>query len=301
MNQEELSLDSILEISKKPFKDKLLRNKLLLISLLIYGISTLLTIVLYAFIFPAFIFIEMPFISVLIGIISFVFIVVISLALGAFVQGIVWKMTLVEYNKQKISDIVFNKEFFKEVMRSGARVYAIDVLYMLVPTVIITIAMVFSFILDYAIFGQDSGGLIIGIVAILFVLPMYFVIYIITTVLAPTSKYYYLKTGKVKESLNTGRVFGLLKKEWRLFALYSVSYLLMVMAVGMLVMLSYLTIFICIGIILIPLVILFSLGYMYYFQAAVTARIYQILDSKWSGWHPRPSFRPVKYCRLKYH
>lgn len=280
MSQEEFTFNKILEISKQPFKDNLLRNKLLLISLLIYGVSTLLTIVLYAFIFPAFIFIEMPVISILIGIISFAFIVIISLGLGAFVQGVVWKMTTIQYHNQKISDIVFNKEFFREIMKSGLRVYAIDIAYMLVPTVIILIAMIFSFILDYAIFGQDSEGLIIGIVGVLFVFPMYLVIYIITTVLAPTSKYYFLKTGNVKESLHMGKVFQLLKKEWRLFALYSVSYLLMVMAVGMLVMLSYLTIFICIGIILIPLVILFSLGFMYYFQAAVTAKIYQILDSK---------------------
>lgn len=277
---EDLSFDNILEISKRPFGDKLLRNKLLLISLITYGITTVVTIILYVFIFPAFLFIEIPGLSVLIILFLIIFIFIISILLGALVQGIIWKMTVVEYSNQGITSIVFNKEFFQDIIKVGLRVYAIDLLYMLIPTVIILISMVFAFILDYALLGQDSEGLIIGIVSILFVFPMYIVTYLVTTILAPTSKYFFLKSGKVKESLDLGKVFQLLKKEWRLFGLYSVSYLILVMAVGMLVMLSYLTIFICIGIVLIPLVILFSLGYMYYFQASVTAKIYQILDSK---------------------
>jgi MFS family permease len=280
MSNSDFTIDTVLEISKKPFKDKLLRNKLLLISILIYAASTLITILLYVFIFPIFIFIEIPVISVFIALLCLTIIFIISLALGAFVQGIVWEMTTIEYANKSITDLTINKEFFKKAMKSGVRVYAIDLAYLFIPTIIVFIALVLSFILDYATFGSDSGGLIIGLVSILFVLPMYFVIYLVTTILAPTSKYFYLKTGNVKESLNITNVIKLLKKEWKLFALYSLCYLVIIMLIGMLVMLSYLTIFICIGIIIIPIVMLFSMGYIYYFQAAVSARIYQILDSK---------------------
>lgn len=201
----------------------------------------------------------------------------------AYMGGYEIDLILAMRNGKPVTSVV-PLDKYKQRIGRGLRVLAASALY-LAPAYAITTG--FSFFTSILSAGagemsEEFGGLI-GVITLMFI-PIYILVIIyellVSFLLIPVITAEYSRTLSFKSMLNFSRIFAFIRNNvkdvlWVALVLYLFS-----LIVGIVIGFSFLTIFLCIGIIVMPIVVGIGYVYLIHVRADVLSKLSHLLDEQ---------------------
>jgi hypothetical protein len=207
---------------------------------------------------------------IIINIISNIIQVIISVITSAYLMGYTFEVAEVIAAKTDISNVKFFDNYKNRLIEGLKYVLTLTVYTIPLMIVVIILLVVMSITLSYTLNGNaDPTSVSIMWILLLTIGLIIFTLSLLFSFITPAITVLYIKTRSVKDTLNVYTLYSFVVNHFMNLLMYFGVSFLMVIVMAIAIIISFFTIILCIGIILIPLVALYSYFYYTHFNAYV--------------------------------